>query len=229
MESGWRCGSSGAASLPASIGSLVGMLVSVPPSVPCARSSFPNPGRDLGSQKRAPPVVCSGVGGRAGAETPSPLSTPACSPDSWTRRAAAFQGCRLGSSGVRRIALLEPSVIRKKSRGAQLGTPPGRSRAGPNVAALHRVHSELYSCRPAQSLRTRSQRSSAPARGPKRTLSGAQTAHRPGLPESEVVPGASTGEPASLSTSQKIRLEGSGRSRAAFPRTLVFRVRTIRC
>lgn len=63
-------------------------------------------------------------------------------------------------------------MIRKKSRGAQLGTPPGRSRAGPNVAALHRVHSELDSCRPAQPMRTRSQRSSAPARGPKRTLWG---------------------------------------------------------
>lgn len=57
-----------------------------------------------------------------GPATGSPVSTSACSPDSRTRRAAAFQGCRLGSDRVRRITLLEPSATREKPRGAQPGS-----------------------------------------------------------------------------------------------------------
>lgn len=81
----------------------------------------------------------------------SPVSTSACNPDSWTRRVAAFQGCRLSSDGVQRITLLEPCATREKPRGAQPG--PGSPNSWFLLAARGRVHSELDRSRPAQLVR----------------------------------------------------------------------------
>lgn len=87
------------------------------PEFPAPAPSLPTPAAPL-----APGSELLQSSAPGGAATSSSVSTSACSPDSWTRRSAAFQGCRLGSEGVRWITLLEPSATRKRPWGAQPGS-----------------------------------------------------------------------------------------------------------
>lgn len=117
-----------------------------PTAFPAPAPSLPTPAAPSAPvsellQSSAPGVSAAG----------SPVSTSACSPDSWTRRVAAFQGCRLSSDGVRRITLLGPSATREKPRGAQPGS--GSPNAWFLSAARGRVHSELDTSWPAQFVR----------------------------------------------------------------------------